>query len=348
MRRVVLQSYVPKPRVQTSKFLETQNPEHCNLNSFGSIMKPAQKPRIQALLCSEPRCALLCSEPCYAWLCSELCRLRGALDSCSSMDEKSTERCREALKRWQTEIPWLTITPRGLGCRVCMDCVTSLKKSGLASGCYIPGKYLTKRTFASHTESNKVHKAAVGPGITEEPMPLPQSPAASRRGSSSTSLGSTGKSSHADSPKRNGPSTFLAHVSAAYSVCQRGWSSSVFAEMLDGNRLLSADVADGHNGPQALSELREIILAEICQDAKDEMAGSPAFCVSMDEKDAKAVLLLTFLNVKAEQRITMPIAYKMLPGLEAADVMGVVQEAGHRRRGQGCKIPNFLRRKGKV
>ena len=44
--------------------------------------------------------------------------------------------------------------------------------------------------------------------------------------------------------------------------------------------------------------------------------------MSIDEKDAKLVVLLTYLDVSAEQRETIPIAYHMLPGLEASDVAG--------------------------
>ncbi|CAE7767376.1 unnamed protein product, partial [Symbiodinium sp. KB8] len=93
-----------------------------------------------------------------------------------------------------------------------------------------------------------------------------------------------------------------------------------------GEMLTDTD-SNGHDGPVILSEIRDMIWQELRSDVMQKLSQSPAFCVSIDEKDAKLVVLLTYLDVSAEQRETIPIAYHMLPGLEASDVADVVKQA---------------------
>ena len=47
-------------------------------------------------------------------------------------------------------------------------------------------------------------------------------------------------------------------------------------------------------------------------------------CVSLGEKDAKLVVLVTYVDVKSEKRLAIPVGYRMLHGLKACDVAEVV------------------------
>jgi hypothetical protein len=52
---------------------------------------------------------------------------------------------------------------------------------------------------------------------------------------------------------------------------------------------------------------------------------SPAFGISVDEKDAHIVFLITYLQ-RNGQAHTVPVLYEPLPGLDAVDVFGCVEQ----------------------
>ncbi|CAE7540258.1 unnamed protein product [Symbiodinium sp. CCMP2592] len=259
--------------------------------------------------------------------------------------EESMEKCRQAYDTYRSQIPWLSLTESGLGCRICMAFETKRKKSGLASGTFVPGRYLYKRTFLSHETSCRVHGEALAcessSGLAPQECEIsragaagnvPSTPTAAGGNSSTSVEASPTKSSKTGSDQRSPSKSpfkvqpFLPHVLAGYTVCQRGWSSSVFSEMIEFGQMLTDDVSGGHDGPEILSQIRDMIWQELRVDVMQKLSQSPALCVSIDEKDAKLVVLLTYLDVSAERRETIPVAYHMLPGLEASDVADVVKQ----------------------
>ena len=69
-------------------------------------------------------------------------------------------------------------------------------------------------------------------------------------------------------------------------------------EMARVGQMLSDEAAEGHHNEGVLSEIREIISQEVRADVKEQLAASPAFCVSLDEKAAKLVVLASYLDVR--------------------------------------------------
>ena len=86
-------------------------------------------------------------------------------------EEEPMGKCRQAYDTYRFQIPWLCLTDSGRGCRICMAFETKRNKSGLASGTFVPGRYLYKRTFLSHETSCRVHGEATACQSSRPPAP---------------------------------------------------------------------------------------------------------------------------------------------------------------------------------
>ena len=270
-------------------------------------------------------------------------------------DEQSDERASlvATYQKWSGQVPWLVLTDKGLGCKVCLEYKTSRKKRGLAAGEYVPKKYLYQRTWQQHVQDNGLHAEAVAAttSCSADSKPAEQgSPRKIRRSGSSgsvespgtgslqspgrDSLGSPGKDSlgspGAESAGRKRPRAraspsemFFNSMVAAYSVMVSGWSSTVYSAMMLFGRLISAAVPDGHSSSTILSEMQDIIYKEARRDLETEIQQSPGYSLTVDEKDGALAIVVTYL--RDGHVVSRACGYRTLHGLESEDLAATVK-----------------------
>ena len=180
----------------------------------------------------------------------------------------------------------------------------------------------------------------------------------------------------------------------AYTVCHKGWSASVFAEMMSFARFAGGSVPDCHDSSSVLTECRGIIFSVMQDELKARFLEAEAFGISLDEsrhgshasncfilllplvfpccfmspavqnhpamcfrknfsgagkfffihvranwkknfadtekffcipEEKDALLTLSITVLSGNNRYTMPLAYRALPGLQAEDIMQLLK-----------------------
>ena len=242
-----------------------------------------------------------------------------------------------AFNKYKDEYPWLTLERDGdstyLGCSICMQS-ESKKRRGFATGRYEVRKYFNERNLQQHMDAPIHRNSSSGshpaPPPESEPDKAPASPELdvlstpqkSKETFSEPSTPSTGGSAKKKTVARN---AFQNLMRAVYTVLYQCLPGSIF------QLLTSFAFSCGGNLPHQQSstvfeECRELICNTVQARLSEAIRHSPYFAVSIDEKETMVIIVVTFLNSACE-KISAPLSYKNLFGMEAADLFAAVQNS---------------------
>lgn len=240
-----------------------------------------------------------------------------------------------AFNKYKDEYPWLTLERDGdstfLGCRICMQS-ESKKRRGFATGRYEVRKYFNERNLQQHMDapihrnSSTSHSA---PPPESEPDKAPASPELDvlstpqkSKETSEPSTPSTGGSAKKKTVARN---AFQNLMRAVYTVLHQCLPGSIF-QLLTSFALSCGGNLPHQQSSSVFEECRELICNNVQARLSEAIRHSPYFAVSIDEKETMVIIVVTFLNSACE-KVSAPLSYKNLSGMEAADLFAAVQNS---------------------
>ena len=131
------------------------------------------------------------------------------------------------------------------------------------------------------------------------------------------------ESSPASAERKSTRKMFLNLMLAVYTVMKQCLSSAMFDTLLIFGQKCGGLLPDSHQSTTVFEECRDLICTFVQQLLLAEITQSPYWALSIDEKDAMLVILMTFITSQGK-KVTAPLAYKPLPGLEASDLFRVI------------------------
>ena len=260
------------------------------------------------------------------------------------MSEKTKEE--EAFQAHKKRFEWLELVTHDgatrLGCKLCKE-HNSSSTSAFAQGMYQIEKYFYTRTLnqhensAVHKESLRAAKATSTPAAPSTPPGTPpksaclKSPGSHRKSPRSKAASpseSRAASSVAASPAEKDKSSktadrFFNLVAGAYTSIFHEKSSQDFVLLVDYARACGGNLPGQHDSETIFSEIRDLIAARAVEKLVEQVTSSPFFAVSIDEKDRFLIVVLSFFANGAV--VTVPVAYKDMPGFEAQDLFNLVR-----------------------
>eukprot|EP00438_Fugacium_kawagutii_P034940 Skav211760 [mRNA] locus=scaffold674:179795:181981:+ [translate_table: standard] len=112
-------------------------------------------------------------------------------------------------------------------------------------------------------------------------------------------------------------------ISGAYITITQEQSAAHFRSMVDFARLCGGCLPVGQDSDHIFNECKDLIAEHLLEECLRDVKASPYYAVSIDEKDRFLVCLVSFF--RDGHRTTLPLAYRDLPGFEAADIAKQVQ-----------------------
>ena len=95
--------------------------------------------------------------------------------------------------------------------------------------------------------------------------------------------------------------------------------------LVDYARACGGNLPGQHDSETIFWEIRDLIAARavLVEKLVEQVTSSPFFAVSIDEKDRFLIVVLSFFANGAV--VTVPVAYKDMPGFEAQDLFNLVR-----------------------
>ena len=103
-------------------------------------------------------------------------------------------------------------------------------------------------------------------------------------------------------------------------------SASIFKVLVAFAQITGGVLPDAQQSSTVFEESRDIIVRHVQRYLVDAVRQSPYYAISVDEKDAMIIIVITFLD-KSRQKAWAPLAYKHLAGLEAADLFQAIMDS---------------------
>ena len=238
--------------------------------------------------------------------------------------EPESSKEEDAFSRWKTKYKWLTLESEDnqffLGCRECMAKKWQKPKRGFAAGKYTINQYFYERTLQQHVDS-AIHKEPHEAEEAAQPEPDSSQPANPLEHTPPRS--SAQSSEPASSDRKSSRKMFSNLILAVYMVLKQCASSSMYQSLLAFAQKCGGLIPDSQQSSTVFEECRDLVASRVMATLIQDIKQSPFFSLSVDEKDAMLVILVTFIDSKG-CKVTSPLAYKNLSGLEAKDIFALI------------------------
>ena len=221
-------------------------------------------------------------------------------------------------QRHHAKYTWLTLHLEGeeafLGCCLCQRWAEVKHRGLFGSGRYLVGKYFYDRTLRAHANTS-VHRNCLQLSQLEE------EPAAAGDAVTPEKCRPCSSSSEHGSPVSYKPSArelFSNMLLGIYMILHAMQSSQTFQLLTTFGRLTRASLPSSHDSFSVFDEGRNLIADMLREELKKDMQSS-FYALSVDEKDAKLVVICTWLTTRGTKE-AQPIGYCDLPGGQASDI----------------------------
>lgn len=240
--------------------------------------------------------------------------------------ETESSKEEDAFSRWKTKYEWLTLESEDnqyfLGCRECMAKTWSKPKRGFAAGKYTINQYFYERTLVQHVDS-AIHKASQSHEAEGAAQPEPDRSEPANPLEHTPPRPSPQSSEPASSDRKPCRKMFSNLILAVYMVLKQCASSSMYQSLSTFAQKCGGLIPDSQQSSTVFEECRDLVASRVMANLIQEVKQSPFFSLSVDEKDAMLVILITFIDSKG-CKVTSPLAYKNLSGLEAKDIFSLI------------------------